>query len=274
MKKLALTIILTVLTFPAMAETLHEKVMRTGEIRCGYAMWTPVFYKDLETNKLSGMFYDMMEEVGSRLDLKIVWAEESGWGTIVEGLKTNRYDMICSALGQNSARAKFIDFGAAVFYTPIYVATKIDDTRFDSGISVLNDPAYTISVLDGELSEVTSRQVFPKANTVSMSQMSDYSMLLKEIETGKGDITLVDPSTFRSYEKTNPGKLKMVTEHGPVNIFPATVGLPHNEMAFNKMINVTIHELLNDGTIERIIQKYEDYPESFVRVAKPYVVSK
>ncbi len=275
MKTILLTLIIMLLSLPAFAkdktvESTYERVTRTGEIRCGYAMWTPVFYKDLETNRLSGMFYDMMEEVGQRLDLKIVWAEESGWGTIVEGLHTGRYDMICSAIGYSSARVKFIDFGLPVFYTPLYAVTKKEDTRFDQDIRIVDNPKYKIAVLDGELSSVTARQVFPKASTVSMPQMNDYSMLLKEVEAGKADISLIEPSVFRNYEKTNPNLLKMLDHSAPINIFPVSVGLPHNDLAFHRMINVTLQELLNDGSIERIIQKYEEFPEAFVRVQKPY----
>lgn len=252
-------------------ESVYDRVMRTGKIRCGYAMWTPVLYKDLETGKLSGMFYDLMEEVGKRLDLEIVWTEESGWGTVVEGIVTNRYDMICAGLGYNSARAKFIDFGQPIFYTPMYVAVRAGDTRFDGNIrEILNDPDYTIAVLDGELSSVVARQIFPEAQTSAMSQILDYSQLFIEVEMGKVDATLVEPGAFRQYEKHNPGKLRMLDGGPPVNVFPISVGLPPGDTVFNRMVDVVLIELTNDGTVERILNKYEEFPEAFLRPMIPY----
>ncbi|MCB9989711.1 MAG: amino acid ABC transporter substrate-binding protein [Rhodospirillales bacterium] len=256
--------------YAADKESVYDRVMQTGEIRCGYAIWDPVLYKDLEKNVLSGIMYDLMNEVGERLDFKVEWTEESGWGTIVEGLHTGRYDMICAGLGHSSARAKFIDFGTPLFYTPMYAAVKDGDTRFDADVYALNDPAYKISVMDGELSSVVARQSFSAAQTVSLPQVLDYSMLLKEVEMSKADATLVEPSAFREYEKNNPGKLKLLDGGDPINVFPVSVGLPRGDMAFNRMIDVTLTELINDGTVERLLRRYERYPEAFLRTAKPY----
>ncbi len=254
--------------------TTYDRVMQAGEIRCGYAMWAPALYKDVKADKITGIFYELMNEVGNRLDLKVVWAEESGWGTIVEGLNLGRYDMICAPLGHSSARAKFIAFGIPVFYTPMYGVVRLDDVRFDKDINKLNSEDYKIAVLDGELSSVTARQVFPEADTISLPQMNDYSGLLKEVEGNKADITLVEPSVFRTYEKTNPDKLKILDGGEPVNIFPVSVGFSRGDVEFKNMINVTLQELMNDGTAERMIQKYEEFPEAFVRPSKPYEVAK
>ncbi len=281
MKHFILIILSFMIALPSMAlatentqKSTYDRVIASGKIRCGYAMWTPVLYKDLETDTLAGIFYDLMNEVGNRLDLEIVWAEESGWGTLVEGLHTKRYDMVCSGLGHSSARAKFIDFGDAVFYTPMYAVTKIDNTHFDKTLNILNNPNYKIAVQDGELSSVTARQAFPLASIISMPQLNDYSMLLKEVETGKADVTLVEPSVFRIYEKANPGKLKILNHLDPINIFPISVGLPTGDLAFNRMINVTLQELINDKTVERILQKHEEFPEAFLRRSKAYEASK
>ena len=44
-------------------ESTYERVIRTGEIRCAYAVYEPPLIKDPNTGKLSGIFYDVMEEV-------------------------------------------------------------------------------------------------------------------------------------------------------------------------------------------------------------------
>ena len=59
----------------AKKETTYERVMRTRTIRCGYFVWPPFLTKDLNTGALSGLNYDVAEEMGKLLDLKIEWSQ-------------------------------------------------------------------------------------------------------------------------------------------------------------------------------------------------------
>jgi len=272
MKKILLSLFLLTLAVPAWAnndkESVFDHVVRTGTIDCGYAMWSPMLYKDLNTNKIEGVTYDLMEEIGKRLDLKINWAEETGWGTIIEGLHTHRYDMICTAIGVISARAKFMDFSTPLYYSPIYFVARQDDKRFDKDISSVNNKNYRIATLDGDASSSLAKQNFPEAMTSAMPQTSDYSLLLKEVESKKADVTIITPETFLEYDHNNPKKLKILNKNNPV-LAPVALGIPLNEPALKRMIDIVVTEMLLDGTVDRILKKYERQAGTFLRVANP-----
>lgn len=273
MKTFLLLFFLVPLSFTAHASEkgdILEKIKSSGKITCGYAMWSPILYKNMDTNNLAGISYDIMEEIGKRLDLKIEWAEETGWGTIIEGLNARRYDMICTGLAASSARAKFIDFTTSYFYAPLHVAVRTDDARFDKDYDSLNDPTYKIAVLEGEMSAITAAQRFPKATVSAISQITDYSLLLKEVESGKADATLIEPSTFADYDKNNPGKLKIISKKNPVNMLPVTFGLPQNADGMRQMIDIALRELILDGTVDRIIKKYEPREGIYLPVTRGY----
>ena len=44
-------------------ESAYERVIRTGIIRCGYFVWPPFLAIDPNTNKKSGIFFDIVEEI-------------------------------------------------------------------------------------------------------------------------------------------------------------------------------------------------------------------
>jgi ABC-type amino acid transport substrate-binding protein len=273
MKKILLSFILITLSLPVWAdenkkESVFDHIVRTGTINCGYAMWSPMLYKDLNSNKIEGVTYEIMEEIGRRLDLKINWVEESGWGTIIEGLRTNRYDMICTAIGIISARAKFMDFSTPIYFSPIYIVVRQDDKRFDKDINSINKKEYKIATLDGDASSSLARQNFPEAMTSAMPQTSDYSLLLKEVETKKADVTIITPETFLEYDHNNPQKLKVLNKNNPI-LAPVALGIPLNESSLKRMIDIAITEMLLDGTIDRILKKYERRSGVFLRVANP-----
>mgnify|MGYP002361162467 CR=1 FL=1 len=70
-------------TAPAAAEakkeTTYERVMRTKELHCGYLIYPPNFMIDVNSKKMSGIFYDAVEAMGKELNLKIVWQEEGAY---------------------------------------------------------------------------------------------------------------------------------------------------------------------------------------------------
>ena len=112
--------------------------MRTGTIRCGYTSWDPLFFIDPKTNEKKGIFHDVMEEVGKRLDLKIVWQEEIGWGTITESVKTGRVDMACAGYWLNVGRIKNVLTSTPQIYSPIYIWVRQDDTRAFNSLDDMN----------------------------------------------------------------------------------------------------------------------------------------
>jgi ABC-type amino acid transport substrate-binding protein len=93
-------------TATAKQETAFQRVLRTGEVRCSYIPYPPYCIKEPNTGKLSGVFVDVMEKIGEKLQLKVNWVEEVGWGTIFEGLGSGRHDVFAAGLWESSARAK------------------------------------------------------------------------------------------------------------------------------------------------------------------------
>ena len=89
--------------------------------------------------------------LAKNLGLKVEWVEEVGWGTMIEGLQTDRYDMVATPIWTNSTRARQVDFSKSLYYSPIYAWVKAGDKRFNADdLSALNNPKYTIGTVDGE----------------------------------------------------------------------------------------------------------------------------
>ena len=253
-------------------ETAFERVMRTRTIRCGYAIWSPVLFKDMKTGEMHGITHDIMEEVGKKLDLRIDWAEEGGWGTIVEGLATRRYDAICNGMGVIGTRASAISFSTPIVYAPAYLVVRADETRIQKTEDV-NNPAYNVAVLEGEAFSYLAPKKFPKAQIKTLPQNTDFSLVFQEVETGKADVTGVAYSDFIGYDKANSGKLKIVDPSNPPLVYAMAFGLPQGDVAFKTMIDAVLGELAADGAIERAIHAYSASPQEFLLPLKPYAIS-
>ncbi|MDR3424265.1 MAG: transporter substrate-binding domain-containing protein [Alphaproteobacteria bacterium] len=253
-------------------ETAYERVMQTGTIRCGYLLYPKFVERDPNTNVLSGMWVDFMEEIGKQLGLKIEWTEEVGTANAFDGLKTGRYDMVCSALHQTPGRARVTEFTVPIIFMPTYAYVRADDTRFDNAYEKINDPSIRYAYLDGEFSQSLKAEKFPKAQSVSLPNLTDPSQVLLQVAMGKADISATEPSTAEPFLLHNPGKLKRVA--GPALRKQATgfdVGV--GEEALLNMLNTTIQAMLASGTVEKIADKYTTAPGQFFLPAEPWGAS-
>ena len=86
--------------------------------------------------------------------------------TILTGMSSGRYDMVCFPLYMNSTRAKVAYFSSPMYYSLLHVITRADDHRFDKNFKVLNSPEYSIAVLEGEITALMARQRFPESADV------------------------------------------------------------------------------------------------------------
>ncbi|MGE4350950.1 MAG: ABC transporter substrate-binding protein [Bdellovibrionales bacterium] len=250
-------------------ETVYERVLRTGTIRCGYALWPQFVMKDPGTGEMSGFIVEYMNAVGKALGLKVDWPEEVGYGTSIEDLQSDRIDMMCG-IWPSPARSKQVDFSVPIEYTAIVPLVRVDDPRFDDDLRKADSPSVTVSVIDGDMAMSIAQQDFPHAKLLSLPQMSDFSLMLSNVADGKADITFSDVTVGLAFMHTNPNKIKILHPENPLRIGAASMAVKKGQQDFLNMLNTTTEELLSSGVIERLLVKYEKYPGSFYRAAKPF----
>ncbi len=252
-----LLIILPVTAKAQEKETAYERVIRTQRIRCAYVVQPPVIYKDLNTGELSGWAIELAEEVGKRLNVDIEWAEEVTFPTMHLGLQHGRYDAVCLPMYRQSEKMKVADFTYPFFYTGTGIYVRNDDTRFETDLSAINAPDITLATIDGEMSQYIAQRNFPKANVLSLPELSDITQNLKNVETKKADATFVNNLIADGYLKANPGTLKNIASSKPVRIFSHGYMMPKGEYDFVRMMDLVINEMHDHGAIKNIMDKYD-----------------
>lgn len=251
---------------------VYARVMDSGTIRCGYALWPPaVLAKDPITGNITGIFHDVIEAAAANMNLKVEWTEEVAWGPTTEaGLNTDRYDLFCSALWMQGGRAPYFNYSIPIMYSASHLYVRADDTRFDGNIGLMNDPQYRLAIMDGEQSALIARRHFPKAQVVATPQLGELTQLLMDVATGKADGAFLEPSLAKAYADANPGTIRQATEN-PYQVFANVFGARLGEERFSRMLDSALNELLHSGEIDRIIGKYEPDRGVFMPVALPYI---
>ncbi len=256
----------------AKTETAYERVTRTGVLRCAYFSRVPSIIKDPQTGQLYGIFYDYVNQLGKSLALKVDWVEEVGLGEYPAALNSGRVDAFCGAAYVTGARARGNDFVMPVYYLPLYAFVRADDHRFNDfkgDIDVLNNSEYSMAVLEGGATSVIQQQNFPKTKAYEYPQLTSPAELFAGVAQGKADIAVYDLITFNEFNAHNPGKLKQLPS-APIKIYPNVMAVKTGKDALRQMLSNATLDLLLSGTIEKILQKHEKYPQTIYRVALPY----
>jgi ABC-type amino acid transport substrate-binding protein len=232
-----------------------ERIMAGSTLRCGYVSYPPYFEMDIATRQPRGIFADLMAEIGSRMNVKIVWAGESSWATLTEDIRSGRFDAICSGVWQNSSRGLAAGFSLPVGYVPVGAWVRAGDNRFRTSLDLMNGPDVRVSVMDGETGELLRRQRFPDTQAVSLPQTSPFSDLMINVATGKADVVFAENRIVADYLKQNPGTLEMAADDNVLTAYPLVILLPGNDPQFKTAVDSALSEILYSGKMADILRK-------------------
>ncbi len=251
--------------------SVFSRVMKTKTIRCGYGTWPPIVSKDPNTGKVSGVMYDLMEEIGKGLNVKIEWTEEIAWSEFATALESDRFDMFCVPMAAVPQRVSHGYFTAPFAFIESYAYTRADDQRFDHNLDSINAENVTISVIEGELTSALARSGFPKAKLLEITAQQGLVQAVLNVTTGKADVVFIDTVTAHEFMKNNPGKLRKIPADYPIGVFGVSmIAKLEQDQRFLWLIDSSIRHLLNTRFIDGVLKKYDIGTDQFLHVAKPY----
>lgn len=253
--------------------SIYDRVIQSATIRAAYISYLPGGFKDPNTGKLSGIFVEALEEAAKSLELKVDWTEEVAWGTMIEGLLADRYDVVGTPVWEVPARGKVVGFSIPLYYSGIGAYVRQNDNRFDGKLDALNSKDVRIATIDGEMAEVIAKSQFPTAQQISLAQISDVSQMLLNVSENKSDVTFTEVYTGNKFIEKNPNSLKNLVADKPIMVLGNSVMFKRNQAEFESMLNASLKNLVNSGFVDRLIAKYTSKPGLVYAPAYPYRTS-
>jgi ABC-type amino acid transport substrate-binding protein len=250
-------------------KTDYERILENGKLRVGYISYPPSYIVNSDGSH-SGIFYEVMEKVGENLGLEVEYAQEVTWDGMIQDIKNDKIDLVVTGIWPTSQRGKHVDFVNPLFYSVVKAYTSADNNLYDNNLEAMNQENVRISTIDGEMTQIIASSDFPKAKQVSVTQLTGVSQTLLDIKSKKADITFVEPSIALEFMEKNPNSIKEVVGIEPLRVFPNCMMIPKNQNDLKSTLNIALEELINTGFIDKVIDKYEKFPNSYYRVQLPY----
>ncbi len=255
---------------PLAQETVFERVLRTKTLRCGYVSIPLISLKDPKTGQFSGVSYDIVNAMGRFLGLKIEWAVETNFSTMLEELSLGRVDAICHGDFPKEATVARAEFTDPFHYLGFAAYSRADDMRFDGSLKSLNEPNVRVAVLDGEVSNVIAKTQLPQAQRVSVPQNASISEMILQVTTKKADIAIVPVPVAKLFLKYNPDSIRSAYGEKPIRVYPISLVVSHGETNLLNLLNKAVREVTLNGEADAALHRYFSPDDMFYPVASPY----
>lgn len=249
-------------------ETGYERVMRTKTLRCGYFAWAPYLIKDANTGKFSGAGHDIIEAMAGGMGFKVDWSLEVAPNDIVAAFNANKIDAHCLTIFEILPRAAVMDFVGPLGYAAIYAYVRGDETRIAS-LGDIDNPEYTISVLEGEGESALAHARFTKAKFFEAPSSGTSSDKYTNVTAKKADIVITEAQSVLTFLEQNPGALKRATDE-TLGVFPLVFAVKKGDTQLKETLNQAYHVLQSTGEVDAIWQKYNIADDVVLRPFQPY----
>jgi cyclohexadienyl dehydratase len=196
-------ILFGVLTLPAYAGAVLDRIRATGELRVG----TTGDYKPFSTLTPDGGYkgadIEMMRRLAAKLGVKAVFVP-TRWGVLNQDFAADRFDIAVggiSILPERTALGPFAHTLMADGKRPIVRCA--DQARFNS-LDAINQPTVHVIVNPGASNEAFAHARLPAAE---LTVFPDNATIFEEIAAGRADAMVTDGIEVEQQVRLHPGVL-------------------------------------------------------------------
>jgi len=168
--------------------------------------------------------------------------------SLLIALENGQVDAVIAGMTVDPERAEKVDFSV-----PYYQATQVMIVKEDSTIASAADMAgKKIAVIQGYTGETAVKKLGDNYEYTSFKKGTDAIM---ELVNGKADVVVIDSATASKYVADNEG-LKIVTDAKTFGNEEYAIAVKKGNKELLDMINASLEELLKDGKIAELGDKY------------------
>lgn len=241
--------LLLLLCLPVQAQSRLDEVLRRGVLRVGTTGDYPPFTL-LQGEAYQGFDIRLAALAGQRLGVRVEYVA-TRWGSLVEDLQAERFDLGVGGITRTLARAR-----RAGFTRPLLTVGKCplvrrgEEARFAT-LALIDRPEVRVAFNPGGTNESYARQQFHHARLIAVA---DNLAIPEKIAAGEVDVLVTD-SVEAARASRRDGRLAVAAPPWTQE----TLGwlAPRDDQAFLNWLNLFLEEVEGDGTLARLRADFE-----------------
>lgn len=218
-----------------------EKVIRMGT----NAAFPPFEY--IEGSKFAGIDIELSEAIAKDLgkELKV---ENMEFASLIDALNSGKVDFVAAGMSVRPDREEQVDF-TINYYNATQVIIIKDGTDDIKGSDDL------IGKKIGVQTGTTGQEVAESIKDVEVSKYDNGMEAVMDLKNGKINAVIIDNFPAQKYAEKNP-ELKLVDGDFEEEFYAMAVKKGNKELL--ESMNKTLERLMEDGTYQNILDKYQN----------------
>lgn len=249
MKKLlclALALCLCVCVFAACGENKNDNVITMAT----NAEFPP--YEYMENNEIVGIDAEIAKAIADKLgyELKI---ENVDFDSLIPGVQTGKYDFVMAGMTVTEDRLEQVDF-TQTYATGVQSIIVKNDSPITSADDLFKPGANNkIGVQLATTGDLYCTWDIEDEGLGTVERYNKGADAVMALNSGKVDLVVIDNEPAKVFVENNEGIKILDTEYA-VEDYAAAVSKDNPELL--KKIDKALGELIADGTVAKIIEKY------------------
>ena len=251
----SLRLLLCVSLILSSGKVFGQQVLRWGADPSGGAPY--VFTDPATPDNYIGYEKEMVDALAAAMGRKAEFVP-SDWETLVSALQRHSFDIIVNGLEPTGDRAKQILFSKPYYIFQLQLTVRRDDDRIKSLADCKNRTVATLG--NTAASRLLEQEKIP------FRTYQDPVGAYRDLELKRIDAVLMDVPAEAFYAHSN-AKLKPAGP--PFTKGQYVIGLKKGDDALKAQIDTAIDRIIVDGTLEKILKKWNLWNEAQVEFQTP-----
>ena len=228
-----------------------EQIKKDGLRVCLEPAYMP-FEMTNKRGKIIGFDPDIAELMAKELSAANLDLVSTAWDGIIPALITNKCDIIMSGMTITNERKEKVDFSDPYMLIGQTILLRKDLAAKVKSYKDLNHSDYKIASKLGTTGEIAAKKHIAKAKYFSYETEAEGVM---EVVNGKVDAFVYD-APYNLVANVQRGEGKLVFLDQPFTDEPIGWAVAKGDPEFLKALNGFLAKIKNDGTHEKLLQKW------------------
>ena len=209
-------------------------------------------YEYIEGGEVVGIDADIAAAIAEKLGLELQ-IEDMEFDAIIEAVKSGKADIGLAGMTVTPDRAEEVNFTAS-YATGVQVVIVTEDSAIVSVDDLFAEGASNvIGVQRNTTGDLYTTWDLEDAGLATIDRYSKGAEAVQALKTGKVDCVVIDNEPAKAFVEANEGLKILDTEYVLENYAAA---MSKNNPELYEAVNKALEELIADGTVAGIINKY------------------
>jgi polar amino acid transport system substrate-binding protein len=212
----------------------------------------PFTFLDVKTNTIQGAMVDLIAAIASDAGFKVN-LQATPFSALIPALTGNRIDIIATAMLITAPRRDVIDFSDPVFPYPEGLVVNVADTTPYRSLADLKG-----QVVGAQVGTVYVEFLRKNGEFAEVKVYDSLADILREVSLGRIKAGFGDAPILKYQLAQNVSlRAKLVPTYAPKLTGNVGIGVRKSDPELLKKINAALAKLRADGTIDKILAKWD-----------------